>query len=63
MTFSPPVPGYGFPRLKAGDGCYRCALQWRETHEAGAAPKIKVSASHERAAVHPEDVLLTYRIA
>ncbi|MTI07801.1 hypothetical protein E1180_20055 [Roseibium denhamense] len=40
--------------MKAGDGCYRCSLQWQEPHEAGAAPTIKVSASHERAAVHPQ---------
>lgn len=44
-----PIPEYGFPGLKAGDGWCLCALRWREAHDAGVAPPIKARSTHERA--------------
>jgi uncharacterized protein (DUF2237 family) len=42
-------PEYNFPGLKPGDGWCLCALRWREAHEAGVAPPIKLEATHEKA--------------
>jgi uncharacterized protein len=44
-----PRPFYDFPGLKAGDGWCLCALRWREAHEAGVAPPVKLAATHEKA--------------
>ena len=58
-----PIPAYGFPGLRPGDGWCLCALRWKEAHEAGVAPKIKARATHESALNFvPKDVLLAYRI-
>ena len=42
-----PVPQAGFPGLKPGDRWCLCALRWREALEAGAAPPVKLTATHE----------------
>ena len=44
-----PVPGFGFPGLKPGDRWCLCAARWKEALEAGAAPRVAVQATHERA--------------
>lgn len=44
-----PRPEYQFPGLKAGNGWCLCALRWKEAHEAGVAPPIKIEATHEKA--------------
>lgn len=44
-----PRPMYDFPGLNAGDGWCLCALRWKEAHEAGVAPPIKLEATHEKA--------------
>ena len=44
-----PRPIYDFPGLKAGDGWCLCALRWREAHEAGVAPPVKLEATHVKA--------------
>ena len=46
---STPVPAYGFPGLKAGDRWCLCASRWREAHEAGKAPRVHLTATHEKA--------------
>lgn len=44
-----PRPAFGFPGLKPGDRWCLCAPRWREALEAGCAPRVVLSASHERA--------------
>lgn len=46
---SMPMPHYGFPGLVAGDQWCLCAERWREAYEAGYAPKVVLSATHEKA--------------
>jgi uncharacterized protein (DUF2237 family) len=44
-----PQPDFGFPGLKAGDRWCLCAARWQEAFEAGAAPRVVLRATHERA--------------
>lgn len=44
-----PVPAFGFPGLKPGDRWCVCAARWREAFDAGAAPRVILAATHERA--------------
>jgi uncharacterized protein len=46
---STPAPQYGFPGLKAGDRWCLCAGRWQQAFEAGSAPRVVLSATHERA--------------
>lgn len=46
---STPVPEYGFAGLKPGDQWCLCAARWQEAFEAGKAPHVKLTATHERA--------------
>jgi uncharacterized protein (DUF2237 family) len=46
---STPVPEHGFPGLKPGDRWCLCAARWREALEAGRAPLVVLTATHERA--------------
>jgi uncharacterized protein (DUF2237 family) len=46
---STPVPEYDFPGLKAGDRWCLCAARWQQAFEAGMAPKVVLTATHERA--------------
>lgn len=46
---STPMPQYQFPGLKEGDRWCLCAARWREAFEAGAAPRVVLRATHERA--------------
>jgi uncharacterized protein len=46
---STPVPAFGFPGLRPGDRWCLCAARWREALDAGAAPKVVLAATHERA--------------
>lgn len=43
-----PRPEWGFPGLKAGQRWCLCAGRWREALDAGMAPKLVLSATHER---------------
>ena len=45
---STPQPDFGFPGLKPGDRWCLCAARWVEALEAGKAPPIKLTATHER---------------
>ena len=44
-----PLPMNELPGLVAGDRWCLCATRWREAHEAGFAPPVDLSATHERA--------------
>jgi uncharacterized protein len=46
---STPVPEFEFPGLKPGDRWCLCAARWQQAFEAGMAPKVALSATHERA--------------
>ncbi len=55
---STPMPESGFPGLEPGDRWCLCAARWREAYEAGVAPPIVLSATHEETlAVVPLDAL------
>jgi uncharacterized protein (DUF2237 family) len=45
---STPVPEIGFAGLKAGDRWCLCAARWREALKAGCAPRVVLTATHER---------------
>jgi uncharacterized protein len=44
-----PRPEYGFPGLNPGDRWCICAARWKEAFDAGAAPRVVLRATHERA--------------
>ncbi|MGB0721386.1 MAG: DUF2237 family protein [Gammaproteobacteria bacterium] len=44
-----PVPQYGFPGLIAGDRWCLCAARWLQAHQAGAAPRVYLRRTHQRA--------------
>lgn len=55
---STPMPEFGFPGLKAGDRWCLCAGRWKEALDAGAAPRVVLSATHEEAlAIVPLEAL------
>jgi uncharacterized protein (DUF2237 family) len=42
-----PAPQYRFPGLKPGNRWCLCAERWKEAYDAGAAPPVILSATHE----------------
>jgi uncharacterized protein (DUF2237 family) len=42
---STPIPQFGFPGLKPGDGWCLCAGRWKEALEAGVAPPVRLAAT------------------
>ena len=44
---STPRPEFGFSGLEPGDRWCLCAARWREAFEAGRAPRVILSATHE----------------
>ncbi|MEM9530898.1 MAG: DUF2237 domain-containing protein [Pseudomonadota bacterium] len=46
---STPQPDFEFPGLKAGDRWCLCAGRWLEAYEHGAAPRVYLQSTHERA--------------
>lgn len=44
---STPYPEMDFPGLIEGDQWCLCALRWQEAFEAGSAPKVVLSSTHE----------------
>lgn len=44
---STPVPAIDFPGLKPGDRWCLSALRWREALDAGVAPRVVLTATHE----------------
>jgi uncharacterized protein (DUF2237 family) len=60
---STPHPDLGFPGLKPGDRWCLCAGRWREALDAGVAPPVVLSATHEEAlAVVPLEDLKRHAI-
>lgn len=60
---STPVPQFNFPGLKPGDQWCLCAARWLQAYEEGAAPKVRLSATHERTLeVVPLDALLDHAL-
>lgn len=58
---STPRPEYGFPGLKAGDRWCLCASRFLQAHEEGVAPKVDLTATHQRALdIVPLSVLESY---
>ena len=49
---STPHPEFGFDGLKPGDRWCLCAPRWQEALEAGRAPLVVLTATHERALEH-----------
>jgi uncharacterized protein (DUF2237 family) len=47
-----PVPEYRFPGLKAGSRWCLCAARWKEAYDAGVAPPVILSATHEATLDH-----------
>lgn len=43
-----PRPEFNFPGLKPGDFWCLCVLRWKESLEAGVAPKVKLTATHAK---------------
>jgi uncharacterized protein (DUF2237 family) len=57
---STPRPEYGFAGLTPGDQWCLCANRFLQAHEEGAAPKVRLAATHQATlAVVPLDVLRT----
>lgn len=46
---STPVPEFDFPGLKAGDRWCLCVSRWKEALDAGVAPAVSLSSTHESA--------------
>lgn len=58
-----PRPEFGFPGLKPGDRWCLCAPRWQQAFEAGAAPRVRLAATHRRALDHCRlEDLLAYAI-
>ena len=51
---STPMPQFRFPGLKPGDRWCLCAPRWQEAFEAGAAPKVVLTATHEGALAYSQ---------
>jgi uncharacterized protein len=44
---STPVPEHAFPGLEPGDRWCVCVARWREAFDAGVAPPVVLTATHE----------------
>jgi len=49
---STPMPQFGFAGLQTGDRWCLCAPRWQEAFEAGMAPRVVLSATHQDALAH-----------
>lgn len=60
---STPRPEYGFVGLKPGDQWCLCAARFLQAHEEGAAPRVRLAATHRRTLdVVPLAVLRQYAL-
>ena len=60
---STPRPQFDFPGLKSGDGWCLCAIRWKEAHDAGVAPPVKIDATHEKTLdIVPLEILKGYAV-
>ncbi|MGE3334906.1 MAG: DUF2237 family protein [Rhodospirillaceae bacterium] len=51
---STPIPEYAFPGLNPGDRWCLCAPRWQQAFDAGQAPRVVLTATHEGALEHCE---------
>ena len=49
---STPMPAFGFPGLVPGDRWCLCAPRWQQALEAGSAPRVVLTGTHEAALEH-----------
>lgn len=60
---STPMPAYNFPGLQPGDFWCLCLQRWIEAHEAGVAPRVKLSATHTSVLEFVDlDILKSYAV-
>lgn len=60
---STPRPEYAFPGLKPGDQWCLCAARFHQAHDEGAAPKVRLAATHIRTLdIVPLSILKLYAI-
>lgn len=60
---STPRPEFGFPGLKAGDRWCLCAARFLQAHDEGAAPQVRLRATHIRTLdIVPLDILKPYAV-
>ncbi len=60
---STPRPEYNFAGLKPGDQWCLCAARFLQAHEEGAAPKVRLAATHIRTLdIVPLDLLRAYAV-
>jgi uncharacterized protein (DUF2237 family) len=60
---STPMPAFGFPGLVPGDRWCVCATRWLDAWQAGVAPPVYLSATHEATlAVMPVELLLDHAL-
>ncbi len=60
---STPAPQFEFPGLKPGDRWCLCAARWLQAYEEDAAPKVVLSATHQKTLeIVPLDALLDHAI-
>lgn len=58
---STPRPEFRFPGLKPGDRWCLCAARFLQAHDEGCAPRVRLAATHERAAdIVPRAILDRY---
>lgn len=58
-----PMPAFGFPGLKPGDGWCLCAARFLQAHDEGCAPEVRIEATHRRALeIVPLDVLRQHAV-
>lgn len=58
---STPRPEFGFPGLRPGDRWCLCAARFLQAHEEGAAPQVRLSATHAKTLdVVPLEILRLY---
>ena len=60
---STPAAQFEFPGLKPGDQWCLCAARWLQAYEEGAAPNVRLAATHEKTLeIVPLDALLDHAI-
>ena len=60
---STPAPEFQFPGLSEGDKWCLCATRWLEAYQAGVAPKVIISATHQKTLdIIPLNILEEYAI-
>lgn len=60
---STPRPEYGFAGLKPGDRWCLCAARFLQAHDEGAAPQVRLDATHKRTLdIVPLEVLERYAL-